>query len=185
MLRFRLVSILLFIGLFVSSCTAGVVGGIPATGTVEKIENTAAPIDSDARYVNREGGFSLVLPQEWQVVGPIPISQDGFTYNSYALGVDPAASGGPGTSHIIIADDAVLSVEEFIRLQCSTCPQHPLESIQIGEFSALRTQIGGGGVPITVEWTLIEKDGHLLGFSLHDPETLEPLDAVLQSLVFD
>jgi hypothetical protein len=185
MQQIRLVSSLLLIGLFTSSCVSVAAVEVPAADKIEKMGNPTAASDSAVRYVNQEGGFSLVLQKEWQVVGPISISQDGITYDSYALGVDPAASGGPGTSRIIIADDAVLSIEEFVRLQCSTCSQPALESIWMGEYPAIRVEIGGGDVPITVEWTFIKKDGQLFGFSLHDSRTLEPLDAVLQTLVFD
>ncbi len=185
MVHFRFFPIVVLIGLAASSCTSDSTNAVPAAETIEVDTSPRNRSESETRYINPEGGFSLVLPPGWEVAGPTPISQDGFTYNSYALGVDPTASGGPGTSRIIVADGTKHSVEEFIQLQCSTCPEHALEPIQIGGFPAVRTQIGGGGVPILVEWIFIERDGQLLGFSLHDPQTLEPLDNVMQFLVFD
>jgi hypothetical protein len=54
-----------------------------------------------------------------------------------------------------------------------------------GGLEARGTQVGGGGVPFAVEWVLVERSGKLIGVSIHDPETLAPLENVLQSVTFD
>ena len=185
MARFWIAALVLVVGLSASSCGPEVTSDLPATATEAMEENQAAYTRSVDRYVNPDGGFSLVLPEGWEVVGPMPVSQDGMSYDLYLLGVNPSSSDGPGASRIIVADAAVLSIEQFVALQCSTCPQHSLESIPLGERLAVRTRITGGGVPFEVDWIFVEDQGKLLGFSIHDPETLESLESVIQTLVLD
>jgi hypothetical protein len=96
--------------------------------------------------------------------------------------VDPSPSGGPGASKIIIADSATLTVDEFALAQCSTCPSHPFEEVTLGGMPARRTLVGGNGVPFTITWVFIEKNGKLIGLAIHDPDTLAPLEEVLLSI---
>jgi hypothetical protein len=48
---------------------------------------------------------------------------------------------------------------------------------------ASRTQVGGGGVPFVITWYFVEHNGNLIALAIHDQQTLEPLDAVIQSIV--
>jgi hypothetical protein len=147
--------------------------------------STPTPAMTGTKYINKEAGISLILPEGWDVAGPFPVSitVDGTSnYNLYNLGVQPEASGGPGVSHIIVGDAQKLTIEAFVQSQCSTCPIHPIETVILGEVPAKSTIIGGGSVPLEIEWFFMEHNGRLIGLSIHDPETLETLDDVLQTL---
>lgn len=149
---------------------------------VETVDATE-PIIED-RYFNEQGSFSLVLPDGWQVAGPIEATAgNDVTYTLYSVGLEPGSSGGPGGSNIIIAENAALTIEEFVQAQCSTCPLAPIEDIQLGDTDAKQTTIGGGGVPVSVTWTFVQHDGKLIGLKIHDPETLEPITEVLESIL--
>src|SRR3972149_2411913 len=93
-----------------------------------------------------------------------------------------SAEGGPGISRVIVADAADLTVDQFLTLQCSIRPQHPVEAVTPGSVSAQATRIGGGSVPFEVEWYFVEHAGKLIGLSIIDPETTETLVPVVQSL---
>jgi hypothetical protein len=133
-------------------------------------------------YTNERAGFSLALPDGWSAAGPFEVQAGGLSYQSYALGLDPAAESGPGMSRIVIGDASSLTVEAFIQQQCQTCPANPVEDISLDGRPAQRVLIGGGGVPFMVEWTFVRLDRQMVGFSIHDPETLEPLPEVLASV---
>jgi len=148
-------------------------------------ESAATATSDPGRTRVDEGGLSLVLPSGWSMAGPHSAEAGGVSYQLYTLGLDPAASGGPGTSLIIIADAAQLSAEAFVAAQCSTCPVAPFVDTQLGGLPARRTQAGGGGVPFTVDWVFVERGGQLIGLSMRDPETLATLEDVLQSVTFD
>lgn len=137
------------------------------------------------RYRNAEGGFSLLLPDGWTVAGPYPVEVGSGSYSLYTLGTDPGSSGGPGTSQMIIADVPAFTLEAFLLAQCSTCPEHPVVEATLGGLPARRTQVGGDGVPFTVDWTFVETEGKLVGFSIRDPETLAAREDVLGTIVFD
>jgi hypothetical protein len=145
----------------------------------------ALPTPDPGRVRFDEGGFSMTLPQGWSVAGPFAAQVDGAAYSLYALGIDPGASGGPGTSQIIVAEAAQLTAEAFAAAQCTTCPTSPFVDVQLGGLPARRIPIGGGGVPFVVEWTFVEREGKLIGFSIRDPETLATLEDVLRSVQFD
>jgi hypothetical protein len=138
-----------------------------------------------SRYLNSEGGFSLKLTEGWTVLGPLPIDSDpDRPYNLYVLGLDPASSGGPDSSKIAILDPLLWTPEEFALSQCSTCPENPFEQVTLGGKPAQRTQVGGGGVPFMITWYFVENNGKLIALDFHDPETLDPLDEVIQSIQF-
>jgi hypothetical protein len=187
MLKHAFVPVLLLL----AACTATPVGteqpvptAAPATQALPPTD-TPSPTQDSGRYTNTEGGFSLKLPEGWSALGPVETSNPGQApYNIYILGVDPSPEGGPGSSKIAIMDAGVWTAEQFVLSQCSTCDEHPFEDLTLGGQPARRTQIGGGGVPFTVTWWFIEKDGKLIGLAIHDPETLEPLDEVVQSIQF-
>jgi hypothetical protein len=148
----------------------------------QEVLSPTEPIDEE-RYFNQQGSFSLVLPQGWQVSGPIDAaSSGGHMFSLYRLGVDPEASGGPGISSIAISDLNTMTIEAFVQGQCSTCPRSPIDEIQLGDVRARRAVIGGGGVPIEVTWTFVEHSGKLIALAIHDPETLQPINEVLESL---
>lgn len=139
--------------------------------------------ESEGRYFNEQGQFSLSLPEGWRVFGPVDASAgEGVSFKLYSLGLQPEASGGPGASSIVIMDPGAVSIERFVQAQCSTCPAAPIQDIQLGDVSARQTVIGGGGVPIEVTWTFFDHNGMRIGLKIHDAETLEPLQQVLESL---
>lgn len=142
---------------------------------------------SDAtRYHNVEGEFSLKLPEGWRASDPLTVSNDPTRpYTLYILGTEPEASGGPGSSSIVIADAAQWTPEDFVQSQCSTCDAHLFEDVTLGGRAARRTQVGGGSVPFTTTWTFVENNGKLIALAIHDPESLQPLEAVIQSIQFD
>jgi hypothetical protein len=132
------------------------------------------------------GTFSLTLPAGWDVFGPESITTDpSRPYELYLLGVDPSVSGGPGTSRVIVARATEWTPEELAVSQCSTCPPGDFEAVTIAGRPALRTQIGGGGVPFVTTWYFVEHRGNLIAFAIHDPETLEPLSEVIDTIQFD
>lgn len=171
-----LVPIWLIVGLLIlSGCNLNA----PAPSVQQPTEVTAIPIFGP-------GTFSLDLPDSWDVAGPnIVTADDGRSYDDYAMGEDPTSSGGPGTSHVIIADAAQWTPEELVLMQCSTCPENGFEEVVVGGKSAQRTEIGGGGVPMMITWTYVENNGKLIGFAIHDPRTLEPLNGVIDSIIFE
>jgi hypothetical protein len=178
--------------LLLASCTAAT--GTPATPSTPATQTPAAtlapqpsptglPTLDPARYYNEEGVFSLALPDGWSAIGPLEVSGDTEdTYNLYVLGADPAFDGGPGSSKIIVADAGLWTAGEFAVAQCGTCPEHPFEDVMLGGLPAQRTLIGGGAVPFTITWIFVENEGKLIGLAIHDPETLAPLEEVLQSI---
>ncbi|MEJ2758140.1 MAG: hypothetical protein P8046_06605 [Anaerolineales bacterium] len=75
-------------------------------------------------------------------------------------------------------------MQDLALMQCSTCPDNGFEEVTLGGQPALRTQIGGGGVPFMVTWYYVEHGENLIGIDIHDPETLEPLTSVIESIQF-
>jgi hypothetical protein len=138
--------------------------------------------DQGNLYTNDQVGFSLVLPEGWNVIGPEDVQAAGLSYQAYFLGPDATGEGGPGMSRIVIGDATTLTVDAFVRQQCQTCPEHPVEDVTLDGRPAQRVLVGGGGVPFTVEWTFVQLDGRTVGFSLHDFDTLEPLPEVLATV---
>jgi len=146
----------------------------------------AAPTEAGAESIFGPGTFNMILPLNWDVAGPETISDDsGRTYRSYSLGEDPTSSGGPGMSHVIIASAAEWTPEDLALMQCSTCPDNGFEQVTVGGKPALRTQVGGGGVPMMITWYFVESQGNLIAFAIHDPQTLEPLQEVIESIGFE
>ena len=155
----------------------------PAATLAPEPSPTGPPTLDPGRYYNEEGGFSLALPEGWSAIGPLEVGSDTEnTYNLYVLGADPAFDGGPGTSKIIIADVSLWTPLAFSVAQCGTCPEHPFEDVTLGGLPAQRTLIGGGAVPFTITWHFLEADGKLIGLAIHDPETLAPLEEVVESV---
>ena len=188
----RVVGTVFAVALFwalLSGCTPGTQPPPPPTSA--PATSTAAPLPltptrDPARYYNEQGGFSLKLPDGWTVVGPVTTSAENHpSYDLYMLGVDPASSGGPGASLIAIADASGWTPAGFARAQCTTCPVPKLTPVTIGGVEALRAEVGGGGVPIMTTWYFVEHEGQHIAFAIHDPQTMEPLEDVIQSFRFD
>jgi len=158
-------------------------------GTTPQPSLTPEPVSSPEPKVESvfgPGTFSLTLPTGWDVFGPEKVNSDANRpYDIYLLGEDPTGSDGPGTSKVIVARAAEWSAEELALAQCSTCPVNPFEAVTLGGRDALRTQVGGGGVPFMITWYFVENQGNLIGICIHDPETLAPLEAVLSSIQFE
>lgn len=177
---------LLFVSLLALACQVLGQATPTPTPTVPATPTDVPATPDPARYVNEQGGFSLILPQGWTAIGPQPVGNDpARPYDLYILGQDPAPSGGPGSSQIAILDAAQWTAEDFVLSQCSTCPAGTFEDVTLGGVPARRTQVGGGGVPFMVTWHFVEHDGKLIALAIHDPESLEPLDEVLQSFQID
>lgn len=148
-----------------------------------EVSPTPPPTETLDRYINEEGGFSLILPEGWSAAGPFRVQvDDDLFYNMYQLGMNPSEQGGPGTSRIMVADASRLTIERFVEQQCSTCPQQDVEAVEFGGIAGQRTVIGGGSVPFDVEWYFFENAGRLIGLSIHDVETLKNLDSILETL---
>lgn len=175
-----------------AACTPApmTVTDVPASATTiatlpEPATATLTPVPGPERYINEEGGFSLELPSDWSVVGPLEVNNRlDRPYNLYLLGTDPEPSGGPGTSKIVIANAALWTAEDFVFSQCSTCLDHPFEEVSLGGLPARRTQIGGDGVPFTVTWYFVVDNDQLIALAIHDEETLVPLEEVIESIRF-
>lgn len=149
-------------------------GGLGDPKLIDTIARTLRPIDTSSndtpQYRFEEGAFSLQLPASWQAFGPTKIVNDpDRPFSLYVLGIDPANQAGPGASKIVIADAGMWTSEQFVHSQCSTCPVHPFETIPLGDRSASRTQIGGGGVPFLITWYFIENKRKLIALAIHDP----------------
>ena len=129
--------------------------------------------------------FIIDLPDGWNISSEEINSDPNRPYVLYLLGEDPTTNDGAGTSRVVIANADEWSPEEFILSQCSNCPLNPFEPATLGEIPALRTEIGGGGVPFVITWYFVEHKGKLIGFVIHDPETLLPLDEVIASIRFE
>jgi len=134
------------------------------------------------RYVNLEAGLSLALPAGWSTSGPYPVPVGETSYDLYLLGLDPSPNAGPGASRLIVAADDRLSIEEFTLSQCTECPSSEWVETALNGIPVLRAVIGGGGVPFEVEWIFIDHGGRLIGLSIHDPQTMETLYDVLDTL---
>jgi hypothetical protein len=149
-------------------------------------QEPAAPTDAAAESIFGPGTLTMEIPVGWNVAGPMTITDDsGRSYQSWALGEDPTSSGGPGTSHVIIADPAEWTPEDLALVQCSTCPNNGFDEVTIGGKQGLRTEIGGGGVPFMTTWYFVENQGNLIAFAIHDPQTIEPLESVITSIRFE
>ena len=170
---------ILVVGLLLfSACSLRTGETAPPTETQE-----SAPA---AESIFGPGTFTFDLPAGWDVFGPDLITDESNrTYEIYRLGVDPSSSGGPGTSLVIIADAVEWTPEDIALAQCSTCPDNGFEQVTVGGKSALRTEIGGGGVPMVITWTFVENQGKLIAFAIHDPQTLAPLNEVIESIQFE
>lgn len=154
-------------------------------------ETTPPPTDQTdptpaAEPIFGPGTFTLDLPAGWDVAGPDVITDESNrSYQIYRLGIDPSSSGGPGTSLVIVADAVEWTPEDIALAMCSTCPENGFEEVAVGGKPGLRTEIGGGGVPMVITWTFVENQGKLIAFAIHDPQTLAPLNAVIESIQFE
>ncbi len=166
-------------------------GGVGDAELFDAIAKTLRPISSSnndsTRHTIAEGNFSLELPDGWQVFGPTRVDNDvNRPLNMYVFGTEAATHGEPYASRVIIATAAQWTVEEFAVAQCGTlCPTHPIQDTTIGGKPAKKTIIGGAHNPWLVTWYFVNHNDELLAFTIHDYETLEPLNDVLQSIQFE
>jgi hypothetical protein len=152
----------------------------PVAHPTEAPTQTISPVPAEANiYTNAEGGFTMAIPAGWSLTGPLAMNG----YHLYILGSDPANSGGPDASQLIIADASTLTVEQFAQQMCSVCPLNPAETATVGGLSATHLFIGGGSAP-AVEWYFVVHNGQLLGFSIR-PAGEAPVDWVISTLRFD
>lgn len=148
-------------------------------------QNPDTPADLPAESVFGPGTFSLDLPAGWDVSGPLPVADEsGRSYQIYVLGEDPTGQDGPGLSKVVVANAVEWTAQDLALMQCSTCPDNGFEEVTLGGHPALRTEIGGGGVPFMVTWYYVENGDNLIGIAIHDPVTLEPLTDVIESIQF-
>ena len=175
--------VIVLIALAALACNLGETTARP-TETVSPATMPDSPPADEGRYANTEGGFSLVLPEGWSVLGPLAVTvpETGAGYSLYVLGAAPTESAGPGASMIVIADAAQLTIQEFSASQCYTCPQNHSEEAMLGTVPAERLRVGGGTVPFDESWFFVEHHGRRIGLAVHDPDTPEPLNEVLAAL---
>jgi hypothetical protein len=178
-----------FMSMYLVSCRQVLPGSEavpPPTEVLPDTPTATATSPGSGRYINEEGGFSLILPATWDIIGPLEAATDqGSTFSLYLLGENPAQGSGPGLSKIVIAAQEYPTVEQYLEYQCSTCPSHPTEMVTLGDAVAVHTLSGGGAVPHLLDWYFIEGDSSWIGLCIHDPETLEPLHEVLDSFRFE
>lgn len=167
-----------------SVCLIGFLAGC-ASPQVTPTDIGAATSEEPAQNIFGEDTFIIDLPDGWDIVSEEIRSDPDRPYVLFLLGENPTTDGGPGTSRVVIASADLWTPEDFVLSQCSTCPLNPLESTTLGGKPALRTEIGGGGVPIMITWYFVEHRGKFFAFALHDPQTLQPLDEVLTSIQFE
>lgn len=180
------ISLSLLLILLLAGCSSPQVSAPPVETPVSpspELPNT--PSVEEAQNIFGEGTFTIDLPDGWDISSEEVHRDPDPPYTLYLLGEDPTTNDGPGVSRIVIANAVEWTPEEFVLSQCSTCPVNPFESTTLDGVPALRTQIGGGGVPIMVTWYFVEHNGKLIAFAIHDPQTLLPLEDVLASIRFE
>ena len=165
-----------------NACSSGPVDTPASLQTEAPTMPTAVPIEN----VFGPGTFTLELPSGWDIFGPEVVNSDpNQPYDLYLLGENPTEDHGPSASRVVIDRAAKWTPEEFVLSQCSTCPDNGFESVALAGTPALRTQIGGGGVPFTITWYFVERQGNFIAFALHDPQTLLPLAEVIETIQFE
>lgn len=181
MRTWRIAAISGVLAILLAGCAAA---GAAPVDPVPTAPDLASPSTEEVteRYVNHEAKLSLALPQGWDSAGPFPVAVGSSTYNLYLLGPDPSTKAGPGASRLIVAADEALTVEAFLESQCFTCPPAELTTSNLNGIKVQRATLGSGGVPFVIEWIFLERDGRLTGLSIHDPDTLETLETVLETL---
>lgn len=194
-MRFRFAAVIIFLVLVVLLAACNMPAQPPlitqpgdqpaATAPVSTLPAVTETLDA-SRFTISEAGLSLQLPQGWQVAGPLPTNTNmDVPFDLYVLGTNPQSSGGPGASLIAVADAGEWTPQQFVQGQCSTCPEGDFQEVTFGGLPALRTEIGGGGVPFTITWFFVENKGKIIAISILDPQTMAPLDEVLQSIRFE
>lgn len=149
----------------------------PAVATPADLE--AIPGGLYQTYYNEAAGFSLLIPVDWQVSEPEQTALGQQTL----LGPAPLAESDPANSIIFVTDAAEVSPAEALDQLCAgNCPQAQLQDAVLGGQAVQMAVVSGSGRPLA--WYFVERDGRLAYFSLHHPQTLEPLYGVLNSLTF-
>lgn len=139
--------------------------------------------DLHAESVFGPGTFTMDIPDGWMVVSDKIVDEEtGRSYQIYLLAPDQGYMEGPGASKVIVASTEEWNTMDLIQKQCSTCPDNGFEVVTLDDTSALKTEIGGGGVPFMLTWYFVEHNGNLIGIAIHDPENLEPLTDVIESI---
>ena len=173
---FLLISFMLV--LVLDACTA------EPTPTSESKPRSSVPAGSN--YHSAEGGFYLTLPDGWHEFGPVlnQINPD-KPYLVFYFSPNPIIpDGGINFSQIILADKDQWTPETLVKAQCLSCPTHPFEDVTLGNKPAQRTQIGGGDLPFLVTWYFFEHNRNLVGMTFLDPDTMDPLVDVVESIYF-
>ena len=127
-------------------------------------------------YYNEAAGFSLLIPVDWQV--------ETLLGQKTLLGPPPLAEDSPASSAIFVADAAAINPAQVLdRLCAGNCPQVQLQDAALGGQPVQVATVSGSGQP-PLTWYFVERDGRLIYFSLHHPQTLEPLYGPLNTLTF-
>jgi hypothetical protein len=129
-------------------------------------------------YHNKEGDLALLLPAGWAVSEP----QQTPLGSVYELGPAPLAVGDPSNSALVVADARAVSIEQALDLLCDgECILPPeLSDAVVGGSEARLVHVQRAGKP-PLEWVFVQYGGKLIYFSIHHPDTLEPLDGVIQT----
>ncbi|MDA0245895.1 MAG: hypothetical protein OT477_20980 [Chloroflexi bacterium] len=138
--------------------------------------------DAFQPYRNDEMGFSLDLPLEWVVEGPLrtPLG------TMYLVGKPPLQPGDPSVSTFLVAPSeqwsAIRAAEQLLcGGGCVSDVRFTLTTVN--DMPARELLIETEGVP-PLTWYFVEQDNQLLYFSLHDPITFATLDRLVQTVRF-
>lgn len=125
-------------------------------------------------YYNADADFSLAMPPDWSAGE----TTDDALGKKTLLGPDPSID---TSSTIIVADPAKVQPDAAMKALCGTCD--PAPQLTETEVNGIKAQTFTAQSPDTppVEWYLISQGGKLVILSIHDADTLETLDALLQS----
>ncbi|MDX1663192.1 MAG: hypothetical protein R3272_05315 [Candidatus Promineifilaceae bacterium] len=135
---------------------------------------------SNKFYHNALGNFVISLPATWQVEEQGPTDLGAY----YRIGLPPLGPG-PESSALFIADAEALTVAEAaVKLGCgeACAADDAFEEIELGGQPAQRVLIGEG--ENALEWLFIPYGDRLIFLTLHDPESLETRQDLLQTLHF-
>ncbi|MGI5915066.1 MAG: hypothetical protein ACOX9A_01280 [Anaerolineae bacterium] len=152
----------------------------PSAPLTPEVAPPGSPPDGLTRiYMDEQVGFSLRLPPDWAVSEPQPGPMGAI----YLIGPEPLRPVYPGQSVIIVVDANGRTREDLAEAICGPdCVDPPLlqeypiaSGIMVG-----RALIGGEGIPM-VEWFFYHHGDFIIGWTIHDPDSLETLDAIAQS----
>lgn len=149
---------------------------------------SSAPIvidyqDALARYENLSAGYAVEIPADW-AIAEVQITPLG---ELVMLGPEPVSPGNPSNSMIIFADSAVLdeaAAAQYLICGTPNCTNEiTFDLTTVNGFEAKSLIVGSENTP-NLEWFFVRHEDRLIYFTLHDPLSLETVDALVQSFSF-